>query len=333
MSNQENNTAQNSVLNTIHKVEGFDPAAYAVPYVDLNTGETRKRLPVMAQMAWFRLVYREGKIAVSVTPGKDCFVATARVYPSYKDPADSYLAEATASRTFDPSKPSVSPREWAQTAAVGIALRNAGFGLQFGAAGDDFLNLAPNELGITVDPIPAGVPQEAAPTPDGSATGTAPVAVPAEPPEPKRELTPDVKYNSELVARLINTLMRMGKKSVAQKIVYSAFESIKAKKKDMEPLEVFIHAVENVKPKLEVKSRRVGGATYQVPVEVPNERQTALAIRWITTYSQAKKGKSMVDALASELLDAFDNTGASVKKKEDTQKMAQANKAFAHYRW
>ena len=149
----------------------------------------------------------------------------------------------------------------------------------------------------------------------------------------KRELTPDVKYNSELVARLINTLMRMGKKSVAQKIVYSAFDSIKAKKKDMEPLEVFIHAVENVKPKLEVKSRRVGGATYQVPVEVPNERQTALAIRWITTYSQATKGKSMVDALASELLDAFDNTGASVKKKEDTQKMAQANKAFAHYRW
>ena len=149
----------------------------------------------------------------------------------------------------------------------------------------------------------------------------------------KRELTPDVKYNSELVARLINTLMRMGKKSVAQKIVYSAFDAVKAKKKDMEPLEVFIQAVENVKPKLEVKSRRVGGATYQVPVEVSNERQTALAIRWITTYSQAKKDKSMVDALASELLDAFDNTGASVKKKDDTQKMAQANKAFAHYRW
>ena len=194
MSNQENNTAQNSVLNTIQKVEGFDPAAYAVPYVDLNTGETRKRLPVMAQMAWFRLVYREGKIAVSVTPGKDCFVATARVYPSYKDPADSYLAEATASRTFDPSKPSVSPREWAQTAAVGIALRNAGFGLQFGAAGDDFLNLAPNELGITVDPIPTGVPQEVAPAPDVSATGTAPVAAAAEPPEPKRELTPEEKF-------------------------------------------------------------------------------------------------------------------------------------------
>ena len=149
----------------------------------------------------------------------------------------------------------------------------------------------------------------------------------------KRELTPDVKYNSELVARLINTLMRMGKKSVAQKIVYSAFDSIKAKKKDMEPLEVFIAAVENVKPKVEVKSRRVGGATYQVPIDVPADRQIALAIRWIVTYSQGKKGRSMMDALASELLEAFDNTGSAVKKKEDTHKMAQANKAFAHYRW
>ena len=142
----------------------------------------------------------------------------------------------------------------------------------------------------------------------------------------KRELTPDVKYNSELVARLINTIMRNGKKSVAQSIVYGAFDTLKAKKKDME-------AVENIKPKLEVKSRRVGGATYQVPIEVPAERQVALAMRWITTYSQAKKGKSMTDALASELLDAFDNQGASIKKKDDTHKMAQANKAFAHYRW
>ena len=96
---------------------------------------------------------------------------------------------------------------------------------------------------------------------------------------------------------------------------------------------VFIQAVENIKPKLEVKSRRVGGATYQVPIEVPAERQIALAMRWITTYSQAKKGKSMTEALASELLDAFDNQGASIKKKDDTHKMAQANKAFAHYRW
>ncbi|MCI6288980.1 MAG: 30S ribosomal protein S7 [Lentisphaeria bacterium] len=149
----------------------------------------------------------------------------------------------------------------------------------------------------------------------------------------KRELTPDVKYNSELVARLINTLMRNGKKTVAQSIVYGAFDVIKSKKKDMEPLEVFLQAVENVKPKLEVKSRRVGGATYQVPLDVPAERQVALAMRWIVTYSQAKKGKSMMQALASELLDAFDNTGSSIKKKDDTHKMAQANKAFAHYRW
>ena len=149
----------------------------------------------------------------------------------------------------------------------------------------------------------------------------------------KRELTPDVKYNSELVARLINTLMRNGKKTVAQSIVYGAFDVIKSKKKDMEPLEVFIQAVENVKPNLEVKSRRVGGATYQVPLDVPAERQVALAMRWIVTYSQAKKGKSMMQSLASELLDAFDNTGSSIKKKDDTHKMAQANKAFAHYRW
>ena len=105
----------------------------------------------------------------------------------------------------------------------------------------------------------------------------------------KRELTPDVKFNSELVARLINMLMRCGKKSVAQKIVYGAFDIVSSKKKDMEPLEVFIQAVENVKPKLEVKSRRVGGATYQVPLEVPADRQIALAIRWIVTYSQGKK--------------------------------------------
>ena len=149
----------------------------------------------------------------------------------------------------------------------------------------------------------------------------------------KRVLIPDVKYNSELVARLINTIMRNGKKSVAQSIVYGAFDQLTTKKKDMEPLEVFIQAVENIKPKVEVKSRRVGGATYQVPIDVPAERQVALAMRWITTYSQAKKGKSMTDALASELLDAFDNQGASIKKKEDTHKMAQANKAFAHYRW
>ncbi len=149
----------------------------------------------------------------------------------------------------------------------------------------------------------------------------------------KRELTPDVKYNSLLVARLINTIMTRGKKSTAQGIVYSAFELMESKKPDMPAIDIFTQALENVKPKVEVKSRRVGGATYQVPIDVDPERQVALAMRWITTYSRGRKGKSMVESLAGELLDAFDNTGSSVKKKEDTFKMAQANKAFAHYRW
>ena len=135
------------------------------------------------------------------------------------------------------------------------------------------------------------------------------------------------------IARLINTIMTRGKKSVAQKIVYGALDIIAQKKKDMDVMEVFNQALENVKPKLEVKSRRVGGATYQVPVEVSQERQVALAMRWITTYSRGRKGKSMTESLATELLDAFEKTGASVKKKEDTFKMAQTNKAFAHYRW
>ena len=149
----------------------------------------------------------------------------------------------------------------------------------------------------------------------------------------KRELTPDVKYNSKLIARLINTIMTRGKKSTAQSIVYGALDLIQEKKPEMRAIDVFTQALDNVKPKLEVKSRRVGGATYQVPIEVEPERQVALAMRWITTYSLGRKGKSMVESLAGELLDAFENTGASVKKKEDTFKMAQANKAFAHYRW
>ena len=149
----------------------------------------------------------------------------------------------------------------------------------------------------------------------------------------KRELVPDVKFNSPLVARLINTIMSRGKKSTAQSIVYGALDIIGERKKDMAPIEVFTQALENVKPKLEVKSRRVGGATYQVPIEVDPERQVALAMRWITTYSRGRKGKSMMEALAGELLDAFANTGSAIKKKEDTFKMAQANKAFAHYRW
>ena len=149
----------------------------------------------------------------------------------------------------------------------------------------------------------------------------------------KRELAPDVKYNSELIARLINTIMTRGKKATAESIVYDALDIIQSKKADMPAIDVFTQALENVKPKLEVKSRRVGGATYQVPVEVDPERQVALAMRWIVTYSRGRKGKSMTESLAGELLDAFNNTGSSIKKKEDTYKMAQANKAFAHYRW
>ncbi len=149
----------------------------------------------------------------------------------------------------------------------------------------------------------------------------------------KRELVPDMKYDSKLIARLINTIMSRGKKSTAQQIVYGALDIIGEKKKDMAPMDVFLQALENVKPTLEVKSRRVGGATYQVPIEVDSERQVALAMRWICTYSRGRKGKSMTEALAGELLDAFENTGSSIKKKEDTFKMAQANKAFAHYRW
>lgn len=177
--------SQNSVpssvtekLNTINKVEGFDPAPLAVEYIDLTTQEKRKRLPVMAQLAWFRLKYPEGKIASDVVAEKDYFVASARVYVSYKDPVECYLAEATASRKYDPLKPTVSPREWAQTAAVGIALRNAGFGLQFGAAGDDFDSAVPDELGaganIVAPTATPSVPELAAETGSGSESAAAP---------------------------------------------------------------------------------------------------------------------------------------------------------------
>ena len=160
-------------ISKINEIEGFDPEPFAVDFVDLNTGEKRKRLPVMIQMAWFRMKYPEGRISVQVSSGKDCFVATARVYPSYKDPENCYLSEATASRGYLNDKPSVSPREWAQTAAIGIALRNAGFGLQFAAAGDDFEESAPNEL--------SGGLQN---TSDESEYET-------EPTEPAKELTPE----------------------------------------------------------------------------------------------------------------------------------------------
>lgn len=149
----------------------------------------------------------------------------------------------------------------------------------------------------------------------------------------KRPLTPDVRFNSELVARMINTIMERGKKSTAQGIVYGALEIIKERRKDVEALEVFLQAIENVRPRLEVKSRRVGGATYQVPVEVAPERQVAVAMRWLTGYAKARRGVPMGQALAGELMDAFDNTGSAIKKRDDTHKMANANKAFAHYRW
>lgn len=149
----------------------------------------------------------------------------------------------------------------------------------------------------------------------------------------KRTVIPDPRFNSELVAYMINTIMGRGKKATAASIVYGALEDVKTKLKDEDPLVVFNRAVENIKPKLEVKSKRVGGATYQVPVEVSPKRQVALACRWLIQYSKTRRGVPMRRALAIELLDAYSNQGAAIKKRDDTHKMAQANKAFAHYRW
>jgi small subunit ribosomal protein S7 len=148
----------------------------------------------------------------------------------------------------------------------------------------------------------------------------------------KRPILPDLKYNDVLVSRFINGLMRRGKKSVAQRIFYNALDLIGQKGQD-EPIKVFHQAMDNVKPLIEVKSRRVGGATYQVPVEVRADRRVSLAIRWIIGYAKARGEKSMEGKLAGELLDAAQNRGGAIKKREDTHKMAEANKAFAHYRW
>jgi small subunit ribosomal protein S7 len=148
----------------------------------------------------------------------------------------------------------------------------------------------------------------------------------------KREILPDPKYKNILVARFINNLMRRGKKSVAEKIFYGALEIVRERVKE-DPLKLFEKCVNNVKPVIEVKSRRVGGATYQVPTEVRPERRTALAIRWLISYSQDRSEKSMREKLAAELMDAANERGGAVKKKEDVHKMAEANKAFAHYRW
>ena len=149
---------------------------------------------------------------------------------------------------------------------------------------------------------------------------------------PKREVLPDPMYNSILVTKLVNSIMLDGKKGIAQKVVYGAFDIIE-NKTNKNGLEVFQEAMENIMPSVEVKSRRVGGATYQVPVEVRPERRQTLGLRWLTTYSRARSEKTMRERLAAEIMDASNNTGASVKKREDTHKMAEANKAFSHFRW
>ncbi|NLL38293.1 MAG: 30S ribosomal protein S7 [Clostridiales bacterium] len=149
---------------------------------------------------------------------------------------------------------------------------------------------------------------------------------------PKREVLPDPLYNSILVTKLINNIMLDGKKGIAQKIVYDAF-SIIGEKTGKPPLDVFMQALENIMPTLEVKARRVGGATYQVPIEVRPERRQTLGLRWLTSYSRARGEKTMKERLAAEIMDASNNVGNSVKKREDMHKMAESNRAFAHYRW
>jgi len=148
----------------------------------------------------------------------------------------------------------------------------------------------------------------------------------------KRDVLPDPLYNSKLVTRLINSIMLDGKKGVAQKIVYDAFDIIR-EKTGKDPLELFEASMENVMPVLEVKARRVGGATYQVPIDVRPERRQTLGLRWLTTYSRNRSERTMKERLANEIMDAVNGTGASYKKREDTHKMAEANKAFAHFRW
>lgn len=149
---------------------------------------------------------------------------------------------------------------------------------------------------------------------------------------PHREVVADSKYNEKLVTKFINSIMDDGKKSTAERIVYGAFEIIHQKTKD-DPMKVFKKALTNVRPQIEVKSRRVGGSTYQVPVEVRPERRNALAFRWLAIYAKARRGASMGEKLAQEMFDAAENRGESVKKREDVHRMAEANKAFAHYRW
>ena len=148
----------------------------------------------------------------------------------------------------------------------------------------------------------------------------------------KRDVLPDPVYNSKVVTKLINTIMQDGKKGTAQTILYDAFDIIKKETKE-EPLDVYNKALENIKPALEVKSRRVGGSNYQVPIEVSDDRSQALALRWLVNYAKLRNGKGMAVNLANEIMDAAKGIGGAVKKREDTHKMAEANKAFAHYRW
>ena len=149
---------------------------------------------------------------------------------------------------------------------------------------------------------------------------------------PKREILPDPIYNSVLVTKLVNSIMLDGKKGVAQKVVYGAFDMVK-EQTGKDPLEVFTTAMDNIMPSLEVKARRVGGATYQVPMDVRPVRRQTLGLRWLTTYARARSERAMAQRLANESMDAANNTGAAVKKREDTHKMAESNKAFAHFRW
>ncbi|HYV27969.1 MAG TPA: 30S ribosomal protein S7 [Candidatus Eisenbacteria bacterium] len=149
----------------------------------------------------------------------------------------------------------------------------------------------------------------------------------------KRPLPEDAKYHSQLVSRLVNTVMQSGKKSLAQRIVYGAFDEIAEKNPQSNPMEVLQRAVDNAKPRLEVKARRVGGATYQVPLEVPVDRQQALAMRWLVDFADARKGIPLRQALAAEILEAFQGQGNAIRKRDEVHKMAQANKAFAHFRW
>ena len=191
--NLNNKATMLAKIENINKVDGFDPTPFAVDYTDLESGEVRKRLPVMIQMAWFRLKYPEGKIATQVTAGKDCFIATARIYPNYKDGLECYLAEATASRGYLADKPSVSPREWAQTAAVGIALRNAGFGLQFAMAGDECEETAIDELGESAVTQNIDYSADNDKTDDDAGSADDEYSV-----NPPRELTPEEKLSNAM---------------------------------------------------------------------------------------------------------------------------------------